>query len=227
MKEWEIRTEHLSKIYHLGDRQVHALQDVNLTVANGEMISIVGTSGSGKSTLLHLLGTLDTPTEGKVWIAGKDLSNQKDRELSVIRRDYIGFVFQKFHMMNELTVKENIVLPMLLAGKTVDEDYIEGLVEILGLKDHQEHLPTELSGGQQQRVAIARALSNHPAIVLCDEPTGNLDHQTSHDVAELLLKVHEEYQKTILIVTHDEEIANVAERKIRIEDGKIMDGMEG
>lgn len=226
MKEWEIRTEHLSKIYHLGDRQVHALQDVNLTVANGEMISIVGTSGSGKSTLLHLLGALDTPTEGKVWIAGKDLSDQKDRELSVIRRDYIGFVFQKFHLMNELTVKENIVLPMLLAGKTVDEDYIEGLVEILGLKDHQEHLPTELSGGQQQRVAIARALSNHPAIVLCDEPTGNLDHQTSHDVAELLLKVHEEYQKTILIVTHDEEIANVAERKIRIEDGKIMDGME-
>ena len=210
MEEWEIRTEHLSKIYHLG-----------------EMISIVGTSGSGKSTLLHLLGTLDTPTEGKVWIAGKDLSNQKDRELSVIRRDYIGFVFQKFHLMNELTVKENIVLPMLLAGKTVDEDYIEGLVEILGLKDHQEHLPTELSGGQQQRVAIARALSNHPAIVLCDEPTGNLDHQTSHDVAELLLKVHEEYQKTILIVTHDEEIANIAERKIRIEDGKIMDGMEG
>ncbi len=227
MKEWEIRTEHLSKIYHLGDRQVHALQDVNLTVANGEMISIVGTSGSGKSTLLHLLGALDTPTEGKVWIAGKDLSDQKDRELSVIRRDYIGFVFQKFHLMNELTVKENIVLPMLLAGKTVDEDYIEGLVEILGLKDHQEHLPTELSGGQQQRVAIARALSNHPAIVLCDEPTGNLDHQTSHDVAELLLKVHEEYQKTILIVTHDEEIANVAERKIRIEDGKIMNGMEG
>lgn len=227
MEEWEIRTEHLSKIYHLGDRQVHALQDVNLTVANGEMISIVGTSGSGKSTLLHLLGTLDTPTEGKVWIAGKDLSNQKDRELSMIRRDYIGFVFQKFHLMNELTVKENIVLPMLLAGKTVDEDYIEGLVEILGLKDHQEHLPTELSGGQQQRVAIARALSNHPAIVLCDEPTGNLDHQTSHDVAELLLKVHEEYQKTILIVTHDEEIANVAERKIRIEDGKIMNGMEG
>lgn len=227
MEEWEIRTEHLSKIYHLGDRQVHALQDVNLTVANGEMISIVGTSGSGKSTLLHLLGTLDTPTEGKVWIAGKDLSNQKDRELSVIRRDYIGFVFQKFHLMNELTVKENIVLPMLLAGKTVDEDYIEGLVEILGLKDHQEHFPTELSGGQQQRVAIARALSNHPAIVLCDEPTGNLDHQTSHDVAELLLKVHEEYQKTILIVTHDEEIANIAERKIRIEDGKIMDGMEG
>ena len=226
MKEWEIRTEHLSKIYHLGDRQVHALQDVNLTVANGEMISIVGTSGSGKSTLLHLLGALDTPTEGKVWIAGKDLSNQKDRELSMIRRDYIGFVFQKFHLMNELTVKENIVLPMLLAGKTVDEDYIEGLVEILGLKDHQEHLPTELSGGQQQRVAIARALSNHPAIVLCDEPTGNLDHQTSHDVAELLLKVHEEYQKTILIVTHDEEIANIAERKIRIEDGKIMNGIE-
>ena len=227
MKEWEIRTEHLSKIYHLGDRQVHALQDVNLTVANGELISIVGTIGSGKSTLLHLLGALDTPTEGKVWIAGKDLSVQKDGELSVIRRDYVGFVFQKFHLMNELTVKENIVLPMLLAGKTVDEDYIEGLVEILGLKDHQEHLPTELSGGQQQRVAIARALSNHPAIVLCDEPTGNLDHQTSHDVAELLLKVHEEYQKTILIVTHDEEIANVAERKIRIEDGKIMNGMEG
>lgn len=226
MKEWEIRTEHLSKIYHLGDRQVHALQDVNLTVANGELISIVGTSGSGKSTLLHLLGALDTPTEGKVWIAGKDLSVQKDGELSVIRRDYVGFVFQKFHLMNELTVKENIVLPMLLAGKTVDEDYIEGLVEILGLKDHQEHLPTELSGGQQQRVAIARALSNHPTIVLCDEPTGNLDHQTSHDVAELLLKVHEEYQKTILIVTHDEEIANIAERKIRIEDGKIMNGIE-
>lgn len=227
MKEWEIRTEHLSKIYHLGDRQVHALQDVNLTVANGELISIVGTSGSGKSTLLHLLGALDTPTEGKVWIAGKDLSVQKDGELSVIRRDYVGFVFQKFHLMNELTVKENIILPVLLAGKTVEENYIEELMEILGLSDYQKHLPTELSGGQQQRVAIARALSNHPAIVLCDEPTGNLDHQTSHDVAELLLKVHEEYQKTILIVTHDEEIANIAERKIRIEDGKIMDGIEG
>ncbi len=226
MKEWEIRTEHLSKIYHLGDRQVHALQDVNLTVANGELISIVGTSGSGKSTLLHLLGALDTPTEGKVWIAGKDLSVQKDGELSVIRRDYVGFVFQKFHLMNELTVKENIILPVLLAGKTVEENYIEELMEILGLSDYQKHLPTELSGGQQQRVAIARALSNHPAIVLCDEPTGNLDHQTSHDVAELLLKVHEEYQKTILIVTHDEEIANVAERKIRIEDGKIMNGIE-
>lgn len=226
MEEWEIRTEHLSKIYHLGDRQVHALQDVNLTVANGEMISIVGTSGSGKSTLLHLLGTLDTPTEGKVWIAGKDLSVQKDGELSVIRRDYVGFVFQKFHLMNELTVKENIILPVLLAGKTVEENYIEELMEILGLSDYQKHLPTELSGGQQQRVAIARALSNHPAIVLCDEPTGNLDHQTSHDVAELLLKVHEEYQKTILIVTHDEEIANIAERKIRIEDGKIMNGIE-
>lgn len=226
MEEWEIRTEHLSKIYHLGDRQVHALQDVNLTVANGEMISIVGTSGSGKSTLLHLLGTLDTPTEGKVWIAGKDLSNQKDRELSMIRRDYVGFVFQKFHLMNELTVKENIILPVLLAGKTVEENYIEELMEILGLSDYQKHLPTELSGGQQQRVAIARALSNHPTIVLCDEPTGNLDHQTSHDVAELLLKVHEEYQKTILIVTHDEEIANIAERKIRIEDGKIMNGIE-
>lgn len=226
MKEWEIRTEHLSKIYHLGDRQVHALQDVNLTVANGEMISIVGTSGSGKSTLLHLLGALDTPTEGKVWIAGKDLSVQKDGELSVIRRDYVGFVFQKFHLMNELTVKENIILPVLLAGKTVEENYIEELMEILGLSDYQKHLPTELSGGQQQRVAIARALSNHPTIVLCDEPTGNLDHQTSHDVAELLLKVHEEYQKTILIVTHDEEIANIAERKIRIEDGKIMNGIE-
>lgn len=226
MKEWEIRTEHLSKIYHLGDRQVHALQDVNLTVANGELISIVGTSGSGKSTLLHLLGALDTPTEGKVWIAGKDLSVQKDGELSVIRRDYVGFVFQKFHLMNELTVKENIILPVLLAGKTVEENYIEELMEILGLSDYQKHLPTELSGGQQQRVAIARALSNHPAIVLCDEPTGNLDHQTSHDVAELLLKVHEEYQKTILIVTHDEEIANIAERKIRIEDGKIMNGIE-
>lgn len=226
MEEWEIRTEHLSKIYHLGDRQVHALQDVNLTVANGEMISIVGTSGSGKSTLLHLLGALDTPTEGKVWIAGKDLSVQKDGELSVIRRDYVGFVFQKFHLMNELTVKENIILPVLLAGKTVEENYIEELMEILGLSDYQKHLPTELSGGQQQRVAIARALSNHPTIVLCDEPTGNLDHQTSHDVAELLLKVHEEYQKTILIVTHDEEIANIAERKIRIEDGKIMNGIE-
>ena len=144
----------------------------------------------------------------------------------MIRRDYVGFVFQKFHLMNELTVKENIILPVLLAGKTVEENYIEELMEILGLSDYQKHLPTELSGGQQQRVAIARALSNHPTIVLCDEPTGNLDHQTSHDVAELLLKVHEEYQKTILIVTHDEEIANIAERKIRIEDGKIMNGIE-
>lgn len=222
MEDIEIRTEKLSKTYEVGSRKVLALQEVDLNIAKGELVSIMGTSGSGKSTLLHMLGALDTPTSGKVFIHEKDLGELKDRQLTAIRRDYIGFVFQKFHLLNELTVKENIILPILLANKAVDEAYIQELSDTLGLSERMDHMPSELSGGQQQRVAIARALANNPSIILCDEPTGNLDKKTSEDVVELLVRVHEKYKKTILIVTHDQDVANVAGTKILIEDGHIM-----
>ena len=169
-----------------------------------------------------MLGALDTPTSGKVFIHEKDLGELKDRQLTAIRRDYIGFVFQKFHLLNELTVKENIILPILLANKAVDEAYIQELSDTLGLSERMDHMPSELSGGQQQRVAIARALANNPSIILCDEPTGNLDKKTSEDVVELLVRVHKKYKKTILIVTHDQDVAKVAGAKNLIEDGHIM-----
>ncbi len=222
MKELAIKTEALSKTYDMGNNQIEALRKTDLEITRGSFVSLTGTSGSGKSTLLHLLGGLDAPTTGEVWIEGQSLSKCKEKQLAEIRRDRIGFVFQKFHLIQELSVRENIIMPVLLASRKVNEAYIEEICEVLGLADRMEHMPHELSGGQQQRTAIARALANEAAILLCDEPTGNLDKKTSEEVIHLLHDIHEKYNKTILIVTHDLEIAESAEYMLRIEDGRIL-----
>lgn len=218
-----IRTKELTKIYDMGTKQVNALNGIDLNAEDGEFIAIMGTSGCGKSTLLHMLGGLDKPTSGSVEINGKDISVMKDKELSVMRRDYIGFVFQKFNLINELNVWENITLPILLAGKKPDEEKINDLCETLGIKDRLDHTPLELSGGQQQRVAIARALANDPKLILCDEPTGNLDHRSSKEVVDLLKAVHNKYKKTIVMVTHDINVASVADRILQMDDGMIAE----
>lgn len=217
-----LRTEHLNKYYGEGEQTVKALDDVALTIEQGEFTAIVGSSGSGKSTLLHMLGGLDRPTEGKVWVDGKDIFSLKDEELTIFRRRKIGFVFQAFNLVPVLNVYENVVLPIELDGNEVDKDYIEQILDTLGLKDRAESMPNQLSGGQQQRVAIARALATKPAIVLADEPTGNLDSRTSQDVLGLLKVTGQKFSQTIVMITHNEEIAQMADRVIRIEDGKII-----
>ena len=217
-----VETKELVKVYSMGSKKVNALNGVDLNVRKGEFLAIMGTSGSGKSTLLHMLGGLDKPTSGSVAIEGKELSLMSDKELSVMRRDYIGFVFQKFNLINELNVWENITLPVLLAGKKPDVEKINDLCETLGIKDRIDHTPLELSGGQQQRVAIARALSNNPELILCDEPTGNLDHKSSDEVVELLKEVHDKYNKTIVMVTHDSNVAAAADKILKMDDGKII-----
>ncbi len=222
MEHTMIQTRGLSKIYHMGSSQVEALKEVDLTIQEGAFVALTGTSGSGKPTLMHLLGGLDIPTEGEVWINGECLSKCKESRLAEIRREQIGFVFQKFCLIQELSVRENIILPILLSSRKVDEAYIEELCQILGLTDRMTHMPSELSGGQQQRVAIARALANHPSIILCDEQTGNLDHATSEDVMNLLHDIHKRYQKTMVIVTHDPHIAEGADYILQLEDGKIV-----
>lgn len=222
MKELAIKTVELSKTYNMGSNQVEALQSTNLEIEQGKFVALTGTSGSGKSTLLHLLGGLDAPTTGEVFLEGQSLTKCKERQLAEIRRDRIGFVFQKFHLIQELNVRENIMMPVLLASKKVKEDYIEEICDVLGLTDRLNHMPHELSGGQQQRVAIARALANEAAILLCDEPTGNLDQRTSKEVLALLHDIHEKYHKTILVVTHDPEIAEGADYILKIEDGRIL-----
>lgn len=218
-----LRTEHLCKTYEVGKQKVEALKDVSVSIEEGSFVALIGTSGSGKSTLMHLLGGLDMPTSGKVYIHDMCLSDCKERQLAATRRDEIGFVFQNFSLLDELSVKENIVLPTLLASKKVDEDYINELMEQLGIAERAKHTPAQLSGGQQQRVAIARALANNPSIILCDEPTGNLDQKTSREVMELLHQMHKTYQKTCLVVTHDMAVAKGADYILRIEDGKISD----
>lgn len=212
----------LSKIYNMGTSQVDALKDVDLTIQAGEFVALTGTSGSGKSTLMHLLGGLDIPTTGEVLIHGKSLYKCRERQLAAIRREQIGFVFQKFCLIQELSVRENIILPILLSSRKVDEAYIDEICQVLGLADRLHHMPSELSGGQQQRVAIARALANNPSIILCDEPTGNLDQHTSEEVMNLLHSVHETYHKTMVIVTHDRQIAEGADYILRLEDGQIV-----
>lgn len=222
-----LETRDLKKQYGTGENAVHALAGVNLSVENGEFVAVVGTSGSGKSTLLHMLGGLDRATSGKVYVDGKDIFALKDEELTIFRRRKIGFVFQSFNLVPVLSVYENIVLPLQLDGKTVDNAFIVEIAEALGLKEKLNVLPNQLSGGQQQRVAIARALAAKPAILLADEPTGNLDSRTSQDVMGLLKTTSTKFAQTIVMITHNEEIAQLADRIIRIEDGRIVTGKAG
>ena len=221
MSEIQISAKGLTKEYKMGNETVHALRGVDLEIEKGSFTAIVGTSGSGKSTLLHLLGCLDRPTSGEIRIGDQVITQTSDKELARIRRERIGFVFQRFCLIQEMTVFENITVPVLLSNRKPDTAAIDDLCETLGLAGRKTHLPSELSGGQQQRAAIARALANDPQIILCDEPTGNLDKKTSGEVIGLLQEVNRKYGKTILIVTHDPEIAERAERVIRIEDGRI------
>ncbi len=219
-----LETKELKKIYNSGETAVHALDGVNFKVENGEFVSIVGTSGSGKSTLLHMLGGLDRPTSGSVIVDGKDIFSFSDEELTIFRRRKIGFVFQSYNLVPILNVYENIVLPIELDGNKVDIDYVGSVIKTLGLESKLNNLPNNLSGGQQQRVAIARALASKPAIILADEPTGNLDSKTSQDVLSLLKVTSDKFKQTTVMITHNEEVAQLANRVIRIEDGQIVGG---
>ena len=217
-----LETKDLRKIYGSGDTEVRALDGVNLQIENGEFVAIVGTSGSGKSTLLHMLGGLDRPTDGQVFVDGKDIFSLKEEALTIFRRRKIGFVFQSYNLVPVLNVYENIVLPIELDGGKINKEFVQRIMETLGLNGRLDALPSQLSGGQQQRVAIARALAAAPAIILADEPTGNLDSKTSQDVLSLLKVTSQKFAQTIVMITHNEEIAQMADRIIRIEDGKIV-----
>ena len=217
-----LETRDLKKYYGTGDTQVKALDGVDLNIQQGEFVAIVGTSGSGKSTLLHMLGGLDRPTSGTVTVDGKDIFALKDEALTIFRRRKIGFVFQSYNLVPVLSVWENIVLPVELDGRKVDEAYVEEVISTLGLEKKLRNLPGQLSGGQQQRVAIARALATKPAILLADEPTGNLDSRTSQDVLGLMKVTGQKFGQTMVMITHNEEIAQMADRIVRIEDGRIV-----
>lgn len=216
-----LRTQNLCKYYGNGENEVKAVQDANIDIQKGEFVAIVGKSGSGKSTLLHMLGGLDTPTSGTVFIRGKDIFSYKEDELAVFRRRKIGFIFQSFNLVSSINVWENIVLPVGLDGRKADEKFVMGIVRTLGLEKKIHNLPNTLSGGQQQRVAIARALASKPDILFADEPTGNLDSRTSDEVIGLLKMSVEKYGQTLVMITHDEDIAQIADRILMIEDGKV------
>ena len=219
-----LSTQNVRKIYGTGENEVRALDGVDVKVEKGEFVAVVGTSGSGKSTLLHMLGGLDRPTSGTVTVDGKDIFSLKDEALTIFRRRKIGFVFQNYNLVPVLNVYENIVLPVQLDGNEPNRKYIDSIIDMLGLSAKLTNLPNNLSGGQQQRVAIARALAAKPAIILADEPTGNLDSRTSQDVLSLLKISSQKLAQTIVMITHNEEIAQLADRIIRIEDGRIVDG---
>ena len=216
-----LQTKDLRKIYGAGETEVRALDGVDLSVEKGEFVAVVGTSGSGKSTLLHMLGGLDRPTSGSVTVDGREIFSLKDEALTIFRRRKIGFVFQNYNLVPVLNVYENIVLPLQLDGKEPDQGYLDQIIATLGLEKKLQSLPNNLSGGQQQRVAIARALAAKPAILLADEPTGNLDSKTSQDVMGLLKVTSQRFAQTIVMITHNEEIAQMADRIVRIEDGRI------
>ena len=218
-----LTTQNLCKTYGTGDTKVDALKNASFSVSKGEFVAIVGPSGSGKSTLLNLLGALDTPTSGKVFLDGKDIFTMKEKELSVFRRRNIGFIFQAYNLVPELNVEENIILPLLLDYRKPDKQYIDELLNILGLTDRRYHLPNQLSGGQQQRVAIGRALASRPAIILADEPTGNLDSKNSRDVVSLMKLSVERYKQTLLMITHNQSYASFADRVLGVEDGIVTD----
>ena len=218
-----LKTQQLCKYFGEGDNQVKAVQNAEIEIKMGEFVAIIGKSGSGKSTLLHLLGGLDYPTSGKVYIKDKDIFNMSEDELAVFRRQKIGFVFQAFNLVSSINVYENVVLPLGLDDKEPDEKYIDDILDTLGIKDKVENLPSKLSGGQQQRVAIARALAAKPDIVLADEPTGNLDSKTGEEVISMLKLSAEKYGQTLVIITHNEEIAQLADRILVIEDGKVAE----
>lgn len=219
-----LRTENLKKYYNENVVCVKALDGVDLSVEQGEFVAIVGTSGSGKSTLLHMLGGLDRPTSGVVMVDGKNIFDLKDEELTIFRRRKVGFVFQAYNLVPVLSVYENIVLPIQLDGSVIDEAFVKQIIDVLGLSEKVTNLPSQLSGGQQQRVAIARALATKPSILLADEPTGNLDSKTSQDVLGLLKVTGQKFGQTIVMITHNEEIAQMADRIVRIEDGHVLSG---
>ena len=216
-----LRIENLCKTYGEGENAVHALKDVSFSVQKGEFIAIIGPSGSGKSTLLHILGGVDRPSSGKVYMDGQDIYKQNDEQLAIFRRRQVGLIYQFYNLIPVLNVAEYITLPVLMDGRRVNEERLAELIQTLGLQDREHHLPNQLSGGQQQRVSIGRALMNAPAIVLADEPTGNLDSKNSQDIVNLLRFSHEKYHQTLIVITHDENIALRADRIIAIEDGKI------
>ena len=217
-----LRIEHLSKIYGEGDNEVRALDDVSFTVEKGQFLAIVGPSGSGKSTLLHILGGVDRPTSGKVYLDDQDVFAQKEDRLAIFRRRQVGLIYQFYNLIPVLNVRENLSLPVLMDGRKVDEAHLQELLSLLKLTDRAEHLPNQLSGGQQQRVSIGRALMNSPAVVLADEPTGNLDSRNSQEIMELLKYSNRHYGQTLIVITHDESIALQADRILTIEDGKIV-----
>ena len=218
-----LEVQNICKTYGSGEAAVHALKNASFTVPKGEFVAVVGESGSGKSTLLNMIGALDTPPSGKVWIDGKDIFSMKERSLTIFRRRNIGFIFQSFNLIPELTVEQNIEFPVLLDYRKPDKAYLEELLTVLNLQERRHHLPSQLSGGQQQRVAIGRALITRPALILADEPTGNLDTQNSSEVIALLKQASRSYEQTIILITHSRSIAQTADRILRVSDGVLTD----
>lgn len=223
MESWIIRTKNLKKYYQLGEHTVKALDGMDFLVREREFVAVIGTSGSGKSTLLHMVGGLDVPTEGEVYVDGRNLNEMNKEQLAVFRRRKVGFVFQNYNLVPDLNIYENVVLPVELDGRRVDREFAEEILEFLKLSGKKEALPGILSGGQQQRAAIARAIVSKPAILLADEPTGNLDTAASHDVIGLLKMAAKQFQQTVVLITHDNDIAQLADRIVRIKDGRIVE----
>lgn len=219
-----VTMEHVTKVYGEGDSRVWGLHDVSMTVKQGEIVSIVGASGSGKSTLLHVMGGVDTPTSGKVVVDGKDITKLNDEQMAIFRRRKVGFIFQAYHLIPVLTVEENITMPILLDHRKPDREYVEQIMELLGLQDRRKHLPNQLSGGQQQRTAVARALANQPSLILADEPTGALDSKNGNEVIALLQSSVKKLNQTLVLITHNIDLAREADRIIKIADGEIVEG---